>query len=344
MAIDPVKLRDLLLQTFSAGDLEDLAWKLGILDYSDIPGDTRIAKSRELIKYVSMRGRLDELLAKAQEQRPHINWVTETRLIAAQEPVPAPEPVPVAEPNLPPSGDERAIRELRVFRALLDEAWGVFINQNNQRGRLYDMIRANHPDQMGRRRGYDDLFYHVHDQLTPEEKELFVVVRGMTKHAAHRTNGRIRDWIETHPLAELLPQRTPAAIDLEQQMNLLAIHLEQWFAKYEEVFLPDEKRTLVYLGDEKSHGQPWPRGIEQAVDVMIAELSKGDMRVVYDRKADTLTVVFSDNPVAESHEGKPGVILDYDAGGNLVSLEILTASRRVAVPTRIMYQASPDKV
>ena len=65
------------------------------------------------------------------------------------------------------------------------------------------------------------------------------------------------------------------------------------------------------------------------------------MKVTYDRQTDTLTVIFSDTPVAESDEDKPGVILDYDASGNLVSLEILDASRRVMVPTRIEYQVAP---
>ena len=65
------------------------------------------------------------------------------------------------------------------------------------------------------------------------------------------------------------------------------------------------------------------------------------MKVIYDRETDILTVIFSDAPVAESDEDKPGVILDYDASGNLVSLEILDASRRVTLPTRIEYQVSP---
>ena len=64
------------------------------------------------------------------------------------------------------------------------------------------------------------------------------------------------------------------------------------------------------------------------------------MKVIYDRETDTLTVIFSDAPVAESDEDKPGVILDYDASGNLVSLEILDASRRVTLPTRIEYQVA----
>jgi uncharacterized protein YuzE len=65
------------------------------------------------------------------------------------------------------------------------------------------------------------------------------------------------------------------------------------------------------------------------------------MKVIYDRETDTLTVVFTETSVAESDEDKPGVILDYDASGNLVSLEILDASRRVTTPSRIEYQVGP---
>jgi len=65
------------------------------------------------------------------------------------------------------------------------------------------------------------------------------------------------------------------------------------------------------------------------------------MKIIYDRDTDTLTIIFAETPVAESDEDKPGVILDYDTSGNLVSLEILDASRRVTLPSKIEYQVSP---
>lgn len=68
------------------------------------------------------------------------------------------------------------------------------------------------------------------------------------------------------------------------------------------------------------------------------------MKVVYDRETDTLTIIFAETPVAESDEEKPGVILDYDASGHLVSLEILDASRHVTSPSRIEYQVAPMHV
>ncbi len=65
------------------------------------------------------------------------------------------------------------------------------------------------------------------------------------------------------------------------------------------------------------------------------------MKITYDHQTDTLTIIFAETPVAESDEDKPGIILDYDAAGNLVSLEILDASQRVTSPTRIEYQVAP---
>ena len=62
------------------------------------------------------------------------------------------------------------------------------------------------------------------------------------------------------------------------------------------------------------------------------------MKVNYDSRTDILTLILKDNViVAESDEDKPGVILDYDAAGELVSLEILDASRRVASPRRVKW-------
>ena len=62
------------------------------------------------------------------------------------------------------------------------------------------------------------------------------------------------------------------------------------------------------------------------------------MKVNYDGKTDILTVVFRNSPVAESDEEKPGVILDYDVAGNIISIEVLDASRRVEEPRKVTVQ------
>ncbi len=62
------------------------------------------------------------------------------------------------------------------------------------------------------------------------------------------------------------------------------------------------------------------------------------MRVVYDRTTDTLTIILNETPIVESDEDKPGIILDYDATGNIVSMEVLDASERVFQPTSLTYE------
>lgn len=46
----------------------------------------------------------------------------------------------------------------------------------------------------------------------------------------------------------------------------------------------------------------------------------------YDQASDILSMLFSSAPVDESDEVKPGVILDYDAAGNVVSIVVAVSS------------------
>ena len=61
------------------------------------------------------------------------------------------------------------------------------------------------------------------------------------------------------------------------------------------------------------------------------------MKVTYDPEVDVLRILLSDAPIEESDEDKPGVILDYDHDGNVVGLEILEASKRIANPRSVEY-------
>ena len=65
------------------------------------------------------------------------------------------------------------------------------------------------------------------------------------------------------------------------------------------------------------------------------------MKATYDLKTDSLTVILKEDvAIAESDEDKLGVILDYDEHGNLVSLEILDASRRVTKAQKMEFQTT----
>jgi uncharacterized protein YuzE len=241
--------------------------------------------------------------------------------------------------SIPPSSPAAvtALDALRELRGYLDGAWNVFINQNIYRNRLNRLIEKELPDIGSKGQNFNQKFHQAYPSLSPEGKELFATVRCLTEDDAFESNSHIRRWIEDHPLDKMLPERTPAVAELEKQVRLLARHLDDWFELYEEKFLPDSRQSLVYPGVVKGR-HAWPPGVEPATDAVIAELSKGEMRVGYDRQTDTVTVIFSEAAPAESAEGKPGVLLDYDAQGNLVSLKILEASRRVEVPTRVSFK------
>ncbi|MBI5299643.1 MAG: DUF2283 domain-containing protein [Deltaproteobacteria bacterium] len=64
------------------------------------------------------------------------------------------------------------------------------------------------------------------------------------------------------------------------------------------------------------------------------------MKVTYDSEVDVLRISFSNAPIEESDESKPGVIMDYDRAGNIVGMEILDASKRVESPTSVEYAVS----
>jgi YD repeat-containing protein len=64
------------------------------------------------------------------------------------------------------------------------------------------------------------------------------------------------------------------------------------------------------------------------------------MKATYDPKTDTLSLKLKSGPVAESDEDKPGVILDYDADGNLIGIEVLDASKRVAETRTMQFQVA----
>jgi len=61
------------------------------------------------------------------------------------------------------------------------------------------------------------------------------------------------------------------------------------------------------------------------------------MKVTYNPAVDVLRIVFSNVPIEESDEDKPGVILDCDKDGNVVGLEILDASKGMENPRSLEY-------
>ena len=54
------------------------------------------------------------------------------------------------------------------------------------------------------------------------------------------------------------------------------------------------------------------------------------MKLTIDREADALYLALDEAPAVETEEISPGVILDYNAGGQVVGIEMLYLSKRVS--------------
>ena len=68
------------------------------------------------------------------------------------------------------------------------------------------------------------------------------------------------------------------------------------------------------------------------------------MKIIYDQVTDTMTVILKEAAVEESDETKKGVIIDYDNEGDIVSIEILDAKKRISQPTQVIYQFAEQGV
>lgn len=64
------------------------------------------------------------------------------------------------------------------------------------------------------------------------------------------------------------------------------------------------------------------------------------MKGIYDKEVDVLKINFNELPIEESDEEKEGVILDYDARGQIVSIEILYASKRMPQPDKLEFEVA----
>ncbi|TAE23849.1 MAG: DUF2283 domain-containing protein [Cytophagales bacterium] len=59
------------------------------------------------------------------------------------------------------------------------------------------------------------------------------------------------------------------------------------------------------------------------------------MKVNYDREVDILYIKLTDAAIEESDEEKPGFVIDYDANGFVVGIEIMNASKSVSKPNTV---------
>lgn len=66
------------------------------------------------------------------------------------------------------------------------------------------------------------------------------------------------------------------------------------------------------------------------------------MKLNYYPDTDSLYIDLSERPSVDSREISEGVVLDYDAAGNLVGIDIDNASRKVELDRLVLSRLSPS--
>ena len=61
------------------------------------------------------------------------------------------------------------------------------------------------------------------------------------------------------------------------------------------------------------------------------------MKTTYDAEADALYLRFTDAAIVETEEVRPGIMLDLDAAGRVVAIEVLDASAQLADGTDLTH-------
>ena len=66
------------------------------------------------------------------------------------------------------------------------------------------------------------------------------------------------------------------------------------------------------------------------------------MKIEYDQQADAMYIRLRAGVVAESEEVRPGVVLDFDAQGQVLGIEMLDVSKRTDNPRELAMELIGD--
>ena len=166
-----------------------------------------------------------------------------------------------------------AIESLEELKSLLAEAWSTVQSQNSHRNRLHELLLERHGESVRTGLGYDEDFFRMYNRMNEEEREIFRLIRGLTKHGLFKANTRISSWLDSNrSIKRVFGKKTPTIENLDQDLSQLGRHLTEWFSKYHSVFAEDPNRSLVYLADEKEQGTGFPTRIRKSIDQALMEI------------------------------------------------------------------------
>jgi hypothetical protein len=168
--------------------------------------------------------------------------------------------------------EAESLAQLFKLQALLRASRTAFIVQRELADRLADQLTSEHANDLPSAPGLERLFSHLHTRFSPAEAELHEVIRAYTEHAMRPINESLADWLRDDASHRVIDRRkNQREIQLAELLNQLDSHLLLWLAKYERWIPGRPDHALVYLDDEERHGLGFPRGLDDAVDELLAE-------------------------------------------------------------------------
>ena len=161
--------------------------------------------------------------------------------------------------------------QLVELRSLLRVTKASFFIQRQHAIHLGDMLRQRDPSRAAAG-GYERIFASNYHSLTPEEKELHGIIRGITMYALSPTNAKIIEWIQRDTYFRGQQKSERQIGKLPDYLSDLHTHLLLWVAKYE-TWIPDKpEHALIYLDDEEKHGIGFPKGIDDQIERVLPEM------------------------------------------------------------------------
>lgn len=168
---------------------------------------------------------------------------------------------------------KKLLKNLRSLYIKLVDAKEMFNLQIDKRNKLAVMVMKNHHEEVeiGIAKdyvGYNDLFKKLYPIFTEREKELHLLIRGLSE-SLRNINEEIRDWLGKEYLLRIQEIKTEEMKEFEKMLENLRKHLNGWFAIYKGMFLNDKRNSLIYTADEWEHATGFPTGIDEKLEKII---------------------------------------------------------------------------
>ena len=126
----------------------------------------------------------------------------------------------------------------------------------------------------------DAFFSSNYDTMNEDEKDMFIMIRGITSNSMKRTSDDILKWIDENSefkTNSIKPLKNSIGPQLAQQITKLELFTNLWQDKYS-VWMANEKHAFVNIMDNNPDGSMIPTELNSLIDQSI-EIIRRDVGI-----------------------------------------------------------------